>query len=95
MLFHLALHESARVVLRSGAVIRKLLMMIFREEHPCEETGGGSGGGYRRIHAGRCLAAIAADAVSREMIVECGCVLYALCVDVRVPRGIGTGLDGM
>jgi hypothetical protein len=54
---------QARTVLRSSAVVRKLLMMIFREEHPLEETGGGSGGSYRRLHAGRCIAAMGADEV--------------------------------
>ncbi len=37
--------------LRSNAVARKLLLMIFNEEHPFEKACFGGGAHFRRVHA--------------------------------------------
>lgn len=73
-LFHLMLHPSpsTHAALRSGAVARKLLLMIHNKEHPLD---GPEGARSRRIHAGLCIAAMATDGDSRELLVECGAVL--------------------
>ena len=46
--------------------------MIHNKEHPLDDP---EGARSRRIHAGLCIAAMATDGDSRELLVECGAVL--------------------